>query len=225
MASAVATSDQAGAQATDLQRDAAILIVETAERICGISATDGSSSSIDVEGEADASISLLTRRLIGLGVEGGANLQESEYQNVLREQLADELKDSRQCRQRVFDQMFAAVFGASPRSVLDDDTNEVLEGKALPHQLEVIGTGQQFLMKPNDSVALGSFARMLTVNKIVDNTNLGPLVYFNWVDTSTGASIVGKYVQQAQPIELMDCSVVPFRIDVGGQSVSLISNC
>jgi hypothetical protein len=220
-----AATDAGLAQTGDVQRDAAVLIIETAERICGESQTEGSGSTLSAQGEADASINVLSKRLLGLGIEGAANLQESEYRNVLREQLADELKDARQCRQRVFGQMFATVFGSPVRNILKEETDEVLSGSVLPHEIEVIPSGEQFVIKPQESVALGKLARMFTVNKVVENLNLGPLVYFNWVNAASGESVNNRYVRQAQPIVLEDCSLVPYRIDVEGQSVSFLTTC
>lgn len=213
------------AQSPDAKRDAAILIVETAEGICGVSQTEGSGSKLELDGEAEASVAILSKRLLGLGIEGGANLQESEYKNVLREQLADELKDARQCRQDVFDKMFSTVFESPARSVLKEDTDEVLAGTILPHQIEIISSGQQFVMKPNESVALGNMSRMFTIKKVVNNRNLGPLVYYNWVDTTSGNSVTNRYAQQTQPIALKGCNITPYRIEVEAQSVSFVSTC
>ncbi|MEM8571163.1 MAG: hypothetical protein AAGG56_09670 [Pseudomonadota bacterium] len=170
-------------------------------------------------------MAVLSRRLVDIGIEGAGVLEGSEYQGVLREQLADELKDSRQCRLKVFDQMFARVFGATPRSVLEDKTDDVLSGSRLPHTIEIVQPGQLFVMKTNESVALGSLSKLFTVNAIVQHNNVGPLVYFNWVDTISGKSARNRNSQAAQPIVIGECNVVPYTIDVSGDAVSFLSNC
>ncbi|AXQ96096.1 hypothetical protein ORIO_20585 (plasmid) [Cereibacter azotoformans] len=214
----------ASAQDLDIQRDATLLIVETAERICGITEDSGSSSELNVEGKTDATLGVLSRRLLNLGIEGGANLDEHSYKNVLREQLADELKDSRQCRQIIFDQMFAKVFGAAPREVLQDQTDEILAGGRLPHQLDIIGPNQMFQANPGESVALGRVSRIFSLNDVLRNTNLGPLVHYSWVDMAAGTSD-GGYTGQAQPIKVADCAMTPYRIDVEEKTASFFNTC
>jgi hypothetical protein len=73
------------------------MIVDTAERLCGNVEQKGSSDSTIVEGEVKAELSGLAKRLADIGIGGVGKLEESQYQGVLREQLAETLKDVRRC--------------------------------------------------------------------------------------------------------------------------------
>lgn len=73
-----------------------------ADRICGEIANSGSSSFVDASGDLTAEASSIIRRVLGkAGGSINVAVLKSEYENVLREHLADELKNIRGCRERM----------------------------------------------------------------------------------------------------------------------------
>ncbi|QBF31671.1 hypothetical protein CFI11_10640 [Thalassococcus sp. S3] len=94
------SATQAGAQS--LTSDALAIISESADAICGEITNEGFNRSFAVDGEVNAELKGLAKRLADAGIEGSASFEDEKYTNVLREQLGDELKDARSCRLEVF---------------------------------------------------------------------------------------------------------------------------
>lgn len=107
-AAGVACICAAPAQAT-LDRQALSLVVDTAEQICGTYERAGSRNSVSVEGEVNAELKGLARKLADLGVSGTAQIEDSDYVGVLVEELPEELKDIRACRERIFDKLYEDI--------------------------------------------------------------------------------------------------------------------
>jgi hypothetical protein len=78
-------------------------ITQTATQICGTVAQAGNSTSVEVKGGVNAKLSALLKHFADLGVEGTGTIAEESYVGVLQEQLADALKDERNCKEHVFD--------------------------------------------------------------------------------------------------------------------------
>ena len=144
----------AAAQNSRALEEGVNLIVSTAEAVCLAASTQGSSGSTSVEGEVDGGLGVLSKRLLELGIEGAGRLTEEEFSNVLREDLAAELNDNRRCREKIFDAMFARIFGDTPETVLSDAQQKVLEGRVRSHALNLVESGTQFAMRPGDTVAI-----------------------------------------------------------------------
>lgn len=102
-------------QAQSLDSEAIALIVDTADRICGNIAREGGGSSASLEGEVGAEVSGLLGKLVDLGVSGTGGIESDEYYNVLREELGPEIRDTRRCREKIWDDMNAKLGPAATR--------------------------------------------------------------------------------------------------------------
>lgn len=89
----------APAQANDPQamREAVALAAE----VCGEFQRSGSGSEFELSGGAQAKVSNFFRNFADIGVEGSGSISRDEYDNVLRGELASELRSTRDCRQEM----------------------------------------------------------------------------------------------------------------------------
>lgn len=76
-------------------------IADTASQLCGYMSESGSKSTTQITGDVNAELSGLAKRLANLGVKGTGTIDSSQYEGVVQEQLADTLKDIRQCRENI----------------------------------------------------------------------------------------------------------------------------
>ncbi len=95
--------------AQGLDRDTIALVRETADSICGEIMRDGSNRGVEIEGEVNAELKGLAKRLADAGIEGSMRLEDGRYANVLREELPDELKSARDCRIQVFNKLLDRI--------------------------------------------------------------------------------------------------------------------
>jgi hypothetical protein len=84
-------------------------IADTADRICGIVATQGEVGSSKVEGQIHAELNGLARRLATIGGSGSADITSSGYQGLLQQDLPATLKDIRDCKLHVFEKLQATL--------------------------------------------------------------------------------------------------------------------
>jgi TIR domain len=84
------------------QANALKLITDTADRICDL-VTAGSSRGFDVEGQLKAELGGLASRLASAGISSSGKPNEEQYQNVLRQDLAETLRDNSTCKLKVFE--------------------------------------------------------------------------------------------------------------------------
>jgi len=77
------------------------LIADTADRICNVITTSGSSRSVDLQGQVKAELGGLASRLADVGISGTGKLNDEQYQSVLRQDLANTLKDNASCKYKV----------------------------------------------------------------------------------------------------------------------------
>lgn len=89
----------------DRQREALNLIGETADRICQTVSSQGSASSTNVQGQVNAQVNGLARKLANIGVTAGAQHSSSSWSGVLAKDLPTALRDSLQCRLQVFNSL------------------------------------------------------------------------------------------------------------------------
>ena len=80
-------------------------IADTADRICGIVATQGEAAGSNVKGDVHAELNGLAKRLASLGVSGTADITSSSYQGVLQQDLPTTLKDVRECKLGVLEKL------------------------------------------------------------------------------------------------------------------------
>jgi hypothetical protein len=96
------------------QANALKLITDTADKICNVVTAAGSSRSFDVDGQVKAELGGLASRLAGVGISGSGKLNEEQYQNVLRQDLAGTLRDNAACKLKVFETLSSKILSAAP---------------------------------------------------------------------------------------------------------------
>lgn len=95
-------------------------ITDTADRICGIVATSGDYQSVKAQGDVNAQIDGLLKKLASLGISGDVSLNTEDYKGVLRSDLPTALKNVIECKLKVFDTL--------QKKILPD-----LSGSGQPH--------------------------------------------------------------------------------------------
>jgi hypothetical protein len=96
------------------QAKALNLITDTADRICNVITVSGSARSVDVQGQVKAELGGLASRLADVGISGSGKLNEEEYQNVLRKDLADTLRNNATCKLKVLDTLSSKIIVPVP---------------------------------------------------------------------------------------------------------------
>lgn len=104
------------AQNIDLQRQTLQMITSTADSICNIVTSSGSSSSTEVQGNVRAQLEGLARRLGEAGINGSGRITSDQYQGVIREQLATTLDNNAKCKLEVFQSLRSLVISTSTAS-------------------------------------------------------------------------------------------------------------
>jgi hypothetical protein len=101
---AIALANAAQAASPDAPQ-ALDLITNTADRICNVVSTKGEIESTQVNGQVKAELSGLASRLANVGISGSGSINNEQYQNVLRQDLAATLHDNAQCKLKVFEDL------------------------------------------------------------------------------------------------------------------------
>jgi len=112
-------------------------VADTADRICGIVATSGSSTSESVSGQVNAELTGLLKRLAGLDIGGSGSVQHRDYVNVIRSDLPEALRSMQQCKLQVFDHLLKVFF--PDHQSIEDCINKEL---AVVEDTQVITTPQ-----------------------------------------------------------------------------------
>lgn len=89
--------------------EALALMTDTADEMCGEILQSGESEALSGSGKASASLRGLLGRLAELGLEGDLDVNAQQYSNVLRDQLAGELANARDCRVRLMERFFEDI--------------------------------------------------------------------------------------------------------------------
>ena len=113
LAIAIFTWAACGAGA-DSTADVLALIGQAADQICGSVAQSGHTTKTEVKGDVDATLSFLVKKLADLGIKGAGQINSTDYQGVLQDQLAATLGDIRQCKLKVFDSLQQKLLSAAP---------------------------------------------------------------------------------------------------------------
>jgi hypothetical protein len=79
------------------------LITSTADKICNVVSTKGEAQSSEVKGDVKVQLKGLASKLVDAGVSGAGSITNDDYQNVLRQDLAQTLHDNAGCKLKVFD--------------------------------------------------------------------------------------------------------------------------
>ena len=77
-------------------------------------------------GFSGSTLNAVLKKLVDLGASGAVKYESSEYSNVLREDLADTLADSRECKLKVIEK-FEEDLAKPPSPIAQDDYIETLE--------------------------------------------------------------------------------------------------
>jgi hypothetical protein len=104
----------AHAQTNDDPAKALQLITDTADRICNVVASSGRSDTSEVQGQVKAELGGLASRLANVGISGSGKLDNENYQNVLRQDLATTLRDNAACKLKVFDTLQSRLLPNAP---------------------------------------------------------------------------------------------------------------
>ncbi len=110
---AIASAHVASAAPLDTEQ-ALDLITQTADRICNVVSTKGEVESAEVKGQVQAQLSGLAAKLANAGVSGTGGINNEQYQNVLRQDLASTLHDNVECRLKVFHTLQARIISPPP---------------------------------------------------------------------------------------------------------------
>lgn len=86
-------------------QQALTLIAEFAERLCQSPELRGATQGVDLSGKAKAELSGIINKIAKLGLEGAAKYQTNQYQGLLQKDLANALKDSTNCRLKVWEDL------------------------------------------------------------------------------------------------------------------------
>ncbi len=108
--------NQSNAVAKDLdsRHQALNAISEFADNLCGEIKEKGTKSVKGISGKAKADLPGFLKKMVNIGIEGSAKFQTTEYQGVLQEDLANVLKDTRDCKYKVFEKLEAKFFPSIP---------------------------------------------------------------------------------------------------------------
>jgi hypothetical protein len=113
-------------------------IADTADRICGIIATQGETGQSKVQGDIHAELNGLARRLATIGGSGSADITSSKYEGLLQQDLPTALKDVRECKLQVFDKLQAVILpGTAPASGPSSPTPDLIQA---PSNAQVVDT-------------------------------------------------------------------------------------
>lgn len=96
------------------QREALQIIKDTAKTTCDEVGQSGSETQSSIAGKLGAQLPGLSKKLLDLGVAGAARLQTENYQGVVREQLAEAMKQSSECRLEVLKTLVGIVLLPPP---------------------------------------------------------------------------------------------------------------
>jgi len=80
-------------------------ITNTADKICGIVAAKGETSTVAVKGQVNAELNGLAKRLANLGISGTGDITSSSYEGIVQQDLTSTLKDVRECKLKVFERL------------------------------------------------------------------------------------------------------------------------
>lgn len=105
----VLSGEIVSAQDFEKQKQALAEIRQNADAICDRVEHSGASSESQISGEVGAQLPNIASRLLGLGIQGAAKLNNQNYQGVARDQLAYAITHTEDCRKGVFDKLLGIL--------------------------------------------------------------------------------------------------------------------
>jgi hypothetical protein len=131
------------------------LLTNTADRICNVVSTKGTTQSSEVKGEVKAQLSGLASKLADVGVSGSGSLNNDEYQNVIRQDLAQTLRDNATCKLKVFETLQTKLLAASAAPVPEPTPPKVTNADlGLAANGSLVGRNTRFILQMYGSVVL-----------------------------------------------------------------------
>jgi len=104
-------------------------IIEASKTICTDVPVSGSTTSVQLEGDAQAEFFALLKALADLGIEGAAKYTDVEYSGVLQSELAKQIQNTNECRLSVLNLLSNALLEnqETPESTPSESTTIVQE--------------------------------------------------------------------------------------------------
>ncbi len=99
-----------GAASLKEHKEALKVISDFANEMCDKIPIKGKGENVELTGEARAGLNGLFKKLANIGIEGVADYQKSEYEGLLQKDLAATLKDSRNCKLEILNQLKSIIF-------------------------------------------------------------------------------------------------------------------
>ena len=128
------------------------LITQTADRTCNVVSTKGEAESADVTGQVQAQLRGLAAKLATVGVSGTGSINNEQYQNVLRQDLASTLHDSAECKLKVLQTIQAKLLPPPTENCKQRQSAlETLIADNTAHLSRVSGEIQQLQKQAHDT--------------------------------------------------------------------------
>lgn len=99
------------ARELDHERKALGLISDFADKYCKEAPTTGMQRTVEIEGEAKASLSSLISKITDLGIKGAGKYKKSEYNGPLQQDLVHAMSDTNNCRIQVLNVLGEKLLG------------------------------------------------------------------------------------------------------------------
>jgi hypothetical protein len=167
------------ASAQQLNPQQVQLITNTAASICNtIKEAKGQKDDLQLQGDVKAELTGLLGKLVGAGAGVGAKLNQEQFEGLSREATATALQGDRDCRERVFIQMFNSL-----QAVREDATKNIGD--------RLVGS-YQVILGPRGGCNGGvpnSYPRQLA--RIVSDGN--SLIAYNECGSTTTISIADEH--------------------------------
>lgn len=139
LATVIALAGTTTVGANDLAKMASE-VEQFSDAICGRLEIVGSSEKIQIQGETEAGLKLLTKKLANIGFEGAVDFISDEYIGVLQRDLASDRSGIRDCRLKVWADLRGLVSLANNHSAPSDEKPSLSERFDLPMEIRVSKT-------------------------------------------------------------------------------------
>ena len=103
-------------QSVDKSAEALKVIGDFADRLCQTVPLETQTETLQLSGDAKAELEGIIKKLASLGISGAAKYESSSSKNVLQKDLAEVLKDARNCRLQIWNDLKGKFQIGSPRS-------------------------------------------------------------------------------------------------------------
>lgn len=181
----------------------------------------GGGLNLEVQGEFEAAV---VKRLRLAAGEAEGSYRQSDVEKLLAQFAAEQ-------KQPVYQDYIKCLLTLmqSASSIAGLPSREVeLTSSVAVEPLEPVRRGQRFAMAAGDVVAIRDFSMIFTVHEVSDSAsqNGRPYIYYTWSNSETGREAKNQYVYQGDLIKIEeDCHLVPYKINLEGRQVSLLTNC